>query len=788
MATPCFLILDAVTNTKQQQVKPALLLVFTLITGNGFCAENEKIGVVFLGLGMEEEYKIDYMVGYQDHLYPIFPPGMMAGGHLEGGDCYTLIHYADKIQAEICSEVTGNDISVGTPIDAFCNEYENTTEYPVHSIIDHLLSGYSDDCSSNLMPFFMSLGHSTIDPETGNEIIGPHVDDPDGTGIGISDFTEMYGLTSLMEFYHNLDNHKTPYRNQVLRWVYGNDIPDLYGYSPDETELTNLKDALENIGGNVVVRHAWLSYIHNKDIHGNELIMSDSVETVFKELIEEKQVDRIVVLGSGGHFSNITAWGYCWQQDNGTGLSRVEDKTYYECINDLNDGYGPDTAEDLETLLTDKPWRQHASPNPLLYEVAQSIDPEIPVNFAKAVGDYPEFNEAALELLKYTVSKYGIDNSKALKVIVATHGYSGGYLNSAQCDSYFVVAKDLSDRASRHIKAYLDTAWNGTFEVAVASNEFSQPSHEGVDNDLPTTEKPMGEIMGTGEHIDIAINGKYVNELGTLVDNGEDNFDYIIVIPLSWDADNIDTIDHFRHETLGNHALLEAQGKKIWMRQGVSEDGDSFNIGDDFDKEYFTIKIMDASGWESTPKPTWLSLWPKPVKKGSADNPTTVILTGSYLSLPNGPARTSFTEAAVESILEAIENPIAGGYFDPECELKALNDIISFSAIAGSKEVVLIWKTTSEIESQGFDILRSESESGPYEKITDSPVDPIGNNTAGAAYIHFDKNLKNRTTYYYKIEHFFAEDSDVYGPVSAKPLAVKALNLFLELLNKYSFN
>jgi len=756
----------------------------------------EKIGVVFLGFGMEEEYKIDWIVGYQDHLYPIFHPGMLAGGHLEGDTCYTLIHYANEIEAEICSEVTGNTINVGTPIDTFCNEYTNTAEYPVHSMLEHSLlgtDGYLNCCSPHLLSFFMSLGHTTTDPNTGEEIIGPHVDDPDGTGIGIADFHELFGFLH-MEYHYALEDHKSPYRKQLLRWIYGNDLPAHYGYAPDETELTNVKDelekALEDTGIETVVRIAWITYIENMDIYGNELFIPDSVESVLTELIEEEQVDRIILMGSSGHFTNITAWGYCWKQADATGISRIEDKTYYECINDLEDGYGPDTLENLETLLTDKPWRKYASPNPLAFKLSQNISPDVPVAFTRAFGDYEKFNDACLEQLMYTIEKYHIDSTAKLKVILAVHGYAGGYLEGAECDAYFVQAEKLGTSVAEKIQAYLADTWESDFETVFAPNEFAQPSFEGISDDTPTWEAPRGMIIGVGEHIDMAINGKYVDELGRLVDNGNSNFDYIIVLPIGWDAENVDTIQHFRHETLGNHALQEAQGMTLWLRQGESEDGDEYTAQDDFDSEYYTVKVMDGSGWKSTPAyldffdwlPSFWSFDPQvsgghpfclsPVDKGSPENPTTVILAGCFLSLPDGAVRKNLTDAAVACILDTIDNPLAGGYHDMECEIKALNDIFGFSATAGCSAVTLSWSTMSEIESQGFDLFRATAETGTYEKITDTPVVPEGNEKTGSSYTYTDTTVNNGRVYYYKIEHVYAQGSALYGPVTALPLLI----------------
>ena len=69
-------------------------------------------------------------MGYMEHFFPIYTPGMMAGGDLEGGSCLSLIHYANAEEAAVCSQVRGTQIQQGTPIDIFCNEYQNTSTLP----------------------------------------------------------------------------------------------------------------------------------------------------------------------------------------------------------------------------------------------------------------------------------------------------------------------------------------------------------------------------------------------------------------------------------------------------------------------------------------------------------------------------------------------------------------------------------------------------------------------------------------------------------------------------------
>ncbi len=502
-----------------------LALLFTVASGS--LARAEKIGVLVLGAGMNETYKPDWAVGYMEHFYQSFIPGLLTGGPLEGGSCYSLIHYANEVESAICSRVRGETVPEGTPIDIFCNEYKNMEQYPVRSTFEEPLfgpAGYLNSCYPSIIPYFIATGHSTTDPATGEVIIGPHVNDPEGPGIGIADFIEMYAFYYMTYHYEfSADDFRCPYRRQFLRFVYGNDTPALYGYEPDAQELSNLKDEVEKAVGSettVVYRMGWEAYMRNRDIYGADAFIADSTETALRELIEDEQVDRIVVLGTGGHYSNVTNWGYCWRDSAGRGVSSIDDTTFYECMNDLADGCGPDTSKTLVERLSAKPWNQLIATYPDIHDMARTLKPEMKVTFANSFGDYPAFNQAVVEMLKYTLSKYDIDHDSSLKVILATHGYGPGYLNGNECDSYFKQSKALAQRVIAPVQDYLEDNWSGRSEVAHGENEFAEPSAEDSASDKPDRNNPMGKIMSTGEHIDIAINGTYVNGFGRAVDNG----------------------------------------------------------------------------------------------------------------------------------------------------------------------------------------------------------------------------------------------------------------------------
>jgi hypothetical protein len=628
---------------------------------------NEKIGVLFISAGLSEDYSFDWRVGFFDHVYPGFPLGFLAGGPKEGGTCYTAIHYANEAEAFICG------VLEGTPIDVFCNEYSG--DYPVHSLLDHWPTGdgtFFDDCYPHILPAAVFTGsHSTINPNTLEEIEGPHIDDPSGSGIGIGDFIEIAGFNG-MNLHYRLPNNKQPTLRQDLKWFYGNDIPPFLGYPPDDPELTNIKDELIKAmpETNFVLRHGSDSFMKNLDVYGNPKAtpIPDSTETAIKELIEEEQVDRIIVVFGGPDDSNLTRTGPCWRDEDGKGVSALPDKTYRECLEDFTDGKGPETQEELDLYYSEKPWEElFKSPNPEIEHLVHEIDPRMKITFAPALNKMEEFELAVLELLNYTIAKYSIPDSASLKVILEEHGLSAGWRNVLECDNYFNQIEDATNRLIARIENNISRA--GIFEVVGGGNEFLESG-----NDPVSESKPFGDLWSAGEQVDVAINGKYVNELGQVIDNGTDNFDYIIVIPISWVSESSDTLDNGRGLVLGNNILTSIDGQPAYGRDEHDADGTLFDV-DDFDSEYFTVKVFDGTGWPSVPgclEDPDCTTNNTPVNKGtSAPNSTTVILTGTILSLENNNTpRTHFTNAGVQSIIEAIQNPDIGGHGDLACAEK----------------------------------------------------------------------------------------------------------------------
>ncbi len=104
-------------------------------------------------------------------------------------------------------------------------------------------------------------------------------------------------------------------------------------------------------------------------------------------------------------------------------------------------------------------------------------------------------------------------------------------------------------------------------------------------------------------------------------------------------------------------------------------------------------------------------------------------------------------------------------------------ELTSFTANASDSKVTLRWSTASEVNNQGFAILRSNDKESAYNEIdsyvNNSDLNGAGNSSQAIQYTWVDNSVINGNTYWYKLI-----DVDVdgirteHGPISATPNAV----------------
>lgn len=90
-----------------------------------------------------------------------------------------------------------------------------------------------------------------------------------------------------------------------------------------------------------------------------------------------------------------------------------------------------------------------------------------------------------------------------------------------------------------------------------------------------------------------------------------------------------------------------------------------------------------------------------------------------------------------------------------------------FTAQFDGSKVNLRWITTSEINTQGFYVLRSDSRDGTYARIS-SQINAIGDTHIGGIYQFADTNITFARTYFYKLEviDINGNSIELHGPVS----------------------
>jgi len=108
--------------------------------------------------------------------------------------------------------------------------------------------------------------------------------------------------------------------------------------------------------------------------------------------------------------------------------------------------------------------------------------------------------------------------------------------------------------------------------------------------------------------------------------------------------------------------------------------------------------------------------------------------------------------------------------------------LASFTATSYDGYVLAEWETASEVDTEGFNIWRSQAVDGQYIKLNAAFISAQGD-IIGASYTYTDTAVINGVTYYYKLEDVDTHGTSAfYGPVSARPSRV--FRIFLPLVVK----
>ena len=94
-------------------------------------------------------------------------------------------------------------------------------------------------------------------------------------------------------------------------------------------------------------------------------------------------------------------------------------------------------------------------------------------------------------------------------------------------------------------------------------------------------------------------------------------------------------------------------------------------------------------------------------------------------------------------------------------------NLSSFTATVNEwGRVIITWVTGVEIETEGFNILRSSSSSGPFERINPNLILSKSGTPQKSTYLYLDETVKSDTPYHYKLEEVDTKGHQtLYGPV-----------------------
>jgi len=106
-------------------------------------------------------------------------------------------------------------------------------------------------------------------------------------------------------------------------------------------------------------------------------------------------------------------------------------------------------------------------------------------------------------------------------------------------------------------------------------------------------------------------------------------------------------------------------------------------------------------------------------------------------------------------------------------------DLASFTAAAAPEGVTLAWQTVSEMDNAGFNVYRSESDAGPWVKLTETLIPAKAPGSAeGQAYTWTDASAEAGLTYFYQLEDVALSGvTTLHAPVSVALMGPNAVGL-----------
>ncbi len=88
--------------------------------------------------------------------------------------------------------------------------------------------------------------------------------------------------------------------------------------------------------------------------------------------------------------------------------------------------------------------------------------------------------------------------------------------------------------------------------------------------------------------------------------------------------------------------------------------------------------------------------------------------------------------------------------------------VIFLISAATPPAITVKWSTASELNTAGFNILRSDNPNGPFARLNAEVIPPSPDPLVGGSYVYTDTNVAPGQTYYYQLEE--VESGGVTAP------------------------
>jgi hypothetical protein len=84
-------------------------------------------------------------------------------------------------------------------------------------------------------------------------------------------------------------------------------------------------------------------------------------------------------------------------------------------------------------------------------------------------------------------------------------------------------------------------------------------------------------------------------------------------------------------------------------------------------------------------------------------------------------------------------------------------------------DVIVEWETASELDTVGFNVMRSESPAGPFIQVNTDLIPAASDTLTGSQYKYKDTDTQPGITYFYMLEEIeLTGQSNQHGPISVK--------------------